>query len=170
MRRKTKLFSAFLAGMLLITAFGTTAFADSGNTTLTAQVPCTVTLSIGENGFVTVDGTKYTGDASFQKDLDTVVTYTISADSGYEIESVLYNGTDITSAAKSGSYTAAALTGNATLKVTFAKKAVPPSPPPANPAIPRTGDESPVMLWGMLLFVSGTALAVMLISRKRREN
>lgn len=65
MRKISKVFSAFLAVMLLITAFGTTAFADSGNTTLTAQVPCTVTLQIGEHGSITVDGTKYVVMAVF---------------------------------------------------------------------------------------------------------
>lgn len=120
MKSKVKLFSAFLAVMLFITAFGTTALADGGNTTLTAKVPCTVTLSIGENGSVTVDGTKYIGDASFQKDPDTVVAYAITPDSGYEINSVLYNGENVTSSVSGGVYTAPALTGNVTLTVLFA--------------------------------------------------
>ena len=123
MRKCNKILSALLAVMLLTTLFSVTAFADGGNTTLTAKVPCTVTLSIGENGSVTVDGTKYTGDASFQKDPDTVVSYSITPDSGYEINSVLYNGENVTASVSGGVYTAPALADNATLTVLFASTA-----------------------------------------------
>ena len=78
---------------------------------------------IGENGAVTVDGTKYTGDASLQKDVDVIVSYTITPDGGYEINSVLYNGENVTSLVSGGVYTAPALTGNATLRVLFASTA-----------------------------------------------
>ena len=123
MRKCNKILSALLAVMLLTTLFSVTAFADGGNTTLTAKVPCTVTLGIGENGSVTVDGTKYTGDTSFQKDLDTVVSYSITPDSGYEINSVLYNGVNVTASVSGGVYTAPALTNNATLTILFASTA-----------------------------------------------
>jgi hypothetical protein len=123
MRKYNKILSAFLAVMLLTMLCSIPAFADGGNTTLTAKVPCAVKLSIGENGSVTVDGTKYTGDASFQKDLDSVVSYTITPDSGYEINSVLYNGENVTASVSDGVYTAPALTDNATLTVLFASTA-----------------------------------------------
>lgn len=165
MRKYSKILSAFLAVMLLITAFGTTAFADEGTTTLTTTVPCTVTLQIGERGAVTAAGTKYTGNASFQAALNTVLTYTISPDSGYKISKVTYDGTDVTEAAKSGTYTAAALQGNVTLTVTFVKKTI----TPTDPTSPKTGDESHMALWIGLMCVSGAGLGMLLISRRKRR-
>ena len=123
MKQIARLFSAFMMVIILTQGFSIPAFAESGDTTVTTTVPCTVTLSIGENGSVTVDGTRYTGKASFQKDLDTVVSYTITPDSDYEINSVLYNGENVTASVSGGVYTAPALTGNATLTVLFASSA-----------------------------------------------
>ena len=180
MRKYSKILSAFLAVMLLSMLFSVPAFAYGGNTTLTVKVPCTVTLSIGENGSVTVDGTKYTGDASFQKELDTVVSYTITPDSGYEINSVLYNGENVTASVSGGVYTAPALTDNATLTVLFASTAHPPTKIPDHgdggyivnyvaPRFPKTGDESHVALWIALLCASGAGIAALVISRKKRK-
>ncbi|MBP3204658.1 MAG: LPXTG cell wall anchor domain-containing protein [Lachnospiraceae bacterium] len=179
MKNKAKLFSAFLAVMLLISAFSVFAFADGGTTTLTAHVPCTVTLQIGEHGSVTVDGTKYIGDASFQKDPDTVVAYTITPDSGYEINSVLYNGESVTSSVSGGVYTAPALTGNVTLIVLFTSTAPAPTKYPhpgggdymANymGRSPKTGDESHVALWIALLCASGAGIAALMISKRKRK-
>ncbi len=120
MKRTVKLFSALLAVLLLTAALSLTVYADEGSMKVTAVIPCTVTLSIGENGSVTADDTTYTGDASFQADPDTVLNYTITPEDGYEIDSVTYNGEDVTSTTAAGSYTAPALTGNAELIVTFA--------------------------------------------------
>ena len=123
MKQIARLFSAFMMVIILIQVFPISAFAESGNTTVTTTVPCTVKLCIGENGSVTVDGTRYTGNASFQKDLASVVSYTITPDNDYEINSVLYNGENVTASVSGGVYTAPALTGNATLTVLFASTA-----------------------------------------------
>lgn len=123
MKRTVKLFSALLAVLLLFAALSRPACADEGSMTVTTVIPCTVTLSIGENGSVTADNTTYTGDASFQADPDTVLIYTITPEKGYEIDCVTYNGEDVMSSVAEGSYTAPALTGNAELIVTFAPAA-----------------------------------------------
>ncbi len=165
MKRESRLFFTFLAVVLLVSAFSVSAFADGGTTTLTTTVPCTVTLQIGEHGAVTVNGTKYTGNTSFQAELDAVLTYTITPDSGYEISKVTYYGTDVTASAKSGTYKAAALKGNVTVIVSFAKKSV--TPPPPNS--PKTGDGSNPVLWAALLTVSSVTVAAALFFRKRRK-
>lgn len=119
MKSKAKLISAFLAVLLLLSAFGLTAFAESGSTTLTTTIPCTVTLQVGEHGKVTVDGTDYTGNASFQRDADTAVTYTFTPNGLYSVDKVIYNGTEVTGELSGNTWTAPALTGNAALSVSF---------------------------------------------------
>ena len=111
-----KIFSAFLAVLLLISLFSVTAFAD---TTLTTTIPCTVTLQVGDHGKVTVDSTDYTGNASFQRDAGTVLTYTFSPNGLYSIDKVIYNGAEVTGELSGNTWTAPALTGNAALSVSF---------------------------------------------------
>lgn len=119
MKSKAKLISAFLAVLLLLSAFGLTAFAESGSTTLTTTIPCTVTLQVGEHGKVTVDGTDYTGNTSFQRDAGTAVTYTFTPNGLYSMDKVIYNGTEVTGELSGNTWTAPALTGNAALSVSF---------------------------------------------------
>lgn len=119
MKSKAKLISAFLVVLLLLSLFSVTAFADSGNTTLTATIPCTVTLQVGDHGKVTVDGTDYTGNAGFQRDVGTAVTYTFTPNGLYRVDKVIYNGTEVTSELSGNTWTAPALTGNAALSVSF---------------------------------------------------
>ena len=119
MRKNGKILSAFLAVLLLLSAFGLTAFAESGSTTLTTTIPCTVMLQVGEHGKVTVDGTDYTGNASFTAAVGTVLTYTFTPNTLYKVDKVIYNGTDVTGELSGSTYTAPALAGNATLSVSF---------------------------------------------------
>ena len=119
MRKNGKIFSAFLAVLLLLSVFSMTAFADSGSTTLTTTIPCTVTLQVGEHGKVTVDGTDYTGNGSFQRDAGTAVTYTFDPNGLYSVDKVIYNGVEVTDELSGNTWTAPALTGNAALSVSF---------------------------------------------------
>lgn len=119
MRKNGKILSAFLAVLLLLSLFSVTAFAESGSTTLTATIPCTVTLQVGDHGKVTVDGADYTGNASFQRNAGTVVTYTFDPNGLYSVDKVIYNGTEVTSELSGNTWTAPALTGNAALSVSF---------------------------------------------------
>lgn len=113
-----KILSAILVLLLLTSAFSITAFAED-STTVTVKTPCEVTLQVGEHGKVTVDGTDYSGNTSFRKNAGTVVTYTLSPNTLYQIDKVIYNGTDVTGSLSGNTYTAPALTGNATLSVSF---------------------------------------------------
>ena len=119
MRKIKKTLSAFLTILLLVSAFGITAFAEGGNTTLTTTIPCTVTLQVSDHGKVTVDGADYTGNASFQRDAGTVVTYTFTPNGLYSVDKVIYNGVEVTSELSGNTWTAPALTGNAALSVSF---------------------------------------------------
>ena len=119
MRKNGKNLSAFLAALLLLSLFSITAFADSGSTTLTTTIPCTVTLQVGDHGKVTVDGTDYTGNASFQRNAGTAVTYTFDPNGLYSVDKVIYDGTEVTSELSGNTWTAPALTGNAALSVSF---------------------------------------------------
>ena len=119
MNKIKKTLSAFLTILLFVSAFGVTAFAEGGNTTLTTTIPCTVTLQVGDHGKVTVDGTDYTGNASFQRDAGTAVTYTFSPNGLYSVDKVIYNGVEVTSELSGNTWTAPALTGNAALSVSF---------------------------------------------------
>ena len=109
MRKNRKFFSAFLAVLLLLSLFSVTAFAESGSTTLTATIPCTVTLQVGEHGKVTVDGTDYTGNGSFTEAVGTVLTYTFTPNTLYKEDKVIYNGTDVTGELSGNTYTAPAI-------------------------------------------------------------
>ena len=131
--------------------FTKTAVAPSANST--------VTLSIGQNGSVTADGIKYTGDASFDKSADNVVTYTITPDSGYRIECVLYNGKNVTASVSDGVFTAPALTGDTVLTVRFTSSVQP------DDSIPRTGDDSNRL--AILISIIGlAAMGAVLFTRK----
>lgn len=162
MRNIRKTFSAFLAVLLLLSLFSVTAFADSGSTTLTTTIPCTVTLQVGDHGKVTVDGTDYTGNASFQRDAGTVVTYTFTPNSLYSVDKVIYNGVEVTDELSGNSYTAPALTGNATLEVSFKLLGGLPNPP-------HTGDSNLAsILFTVSAFGLGFVLLILITARKRK--
>ncbi len=118
MKHKTKLTSAFLAVLLLL-CMSVTAFAANDTTIMTLNIPCTVSMQIGEHGKVTMDSTDYIGNSSFQKAVGEAVSYTFKPDTLYAIDKVIYNGTDVTAELSGSTYTAPALDGNKTLQVSF---------------------------------------------------
>lgn len=113
-----KTVAAFLLVIFLFSALASPAFA-TGSQTVTTSVPCTVTLQVGEHGKVIVEGAEYTGDASFQKNRDTVVTYTFAPKLFYSVDKVIYNGTEVTGSLSGDSFVAPPLTENASLSVSF---------------------------------------------------
>lgn len=153
---------AFLAALLLLSVFGSTAFADGGNTSLTVNVPFTVTLQVGDHGKVTVDGTDYTGNARFQRDAGTVVTYTFTPNGLYSVDKAIYNGVEVTDELSGNTYTAPALTGNATLEVSFKLLGGLPNPP-------HTGDSNLAsILFAVSAFGLGFVLLILITARKRK--
>lgn len=162
MRKFRKTLLAFLAALLLLSVFSVTAFAESGSTTLTTTVPCTVTLQVGDHGKVTVDGTDYTGNASFQRDAGTVVTYTFTPNGLYSVDKVIYNGVEVTDELSGNSYTAPALTGSATLGVSFKLLGGLPNPP-------HTGDSNLAsILLAAAAFGLGFVMVIVITTSKRK--
>mgnify|MGYP004448311097 CR=1 FL=1 len=119
MKKYIKCLSVFLVVLMLLPAMSVTALAAGDSTTLTATIPCTITLQVGDHGKVTVGSTDYTGDTSFQEEAGIAVTYTFTPSTLYKVDKVIYNGTDVTDLLADNEYTAPALTGNASLSVTF---------------------------------------------------
>ncbi len=162
-RSQSGVFCVLCFCCLLLFGFTADAFAATeGAQKLSTEVPCTVTLNIGEHGSVTVAGKTYRGGTAFRAKLDTVLRYLITPDSGYEIARVVYDGIDVTARLGSGAYTAAALKGHVTVSVTFAGQTAP-------DGAPRTGDGSRTALWTALLCFSGAAGATVLILSVRRR-
>ena len=118
--KKRKIFFVTITFLLLLNICSMTVFAETGGSaTLTVEIPYQVTLQVENHGKVTADGTDYTGNSSFQKAKGTVVTYTFHPDALYEVGKVIYNGAEVTDELSGNSYTAPALTENASLSVSF---------------------------------------------------
>ncbi len=120
MKHIYKLLSSFLA-VVLICCMGVTAFAaeQTKQTTVTTNVPCNVTLQVGDHGKVSLDGNDYIGDTTVQKAYGSELTYTFTPDTLYKVDKVIYNGTDVTSELSGNTYTAPKLLDNASLSVSF---------------------------------------------------
>lgn len=158
-----KALCVFLFACLLLGCFTAPALAEKGGVqTITTAVPCTVTLTVGTHGSVTVNGTSYRGRAVFPAAWGEGLTLAFTPDSGYGLSAVRFGGTDVTALVKDGRYTAT-LTEDLTVTVDFARQALPEN-------VVRTGDDSCLWLWLLLTLGSGAAAAVLLAqSRKRRS-
>jgi len=180
--------------LILLFAFPIGAYADpSGTQDITVSIPCRITLQIGKNGSLTVNGTTYTGNAFFTAPVGTVLAYNITPGSGYKIAAFIYGGSNVTSKISGGSYTAPALTDHITVSVSFAPVTLPPgeggNPVPSIPdggntpslhpsaagsanhyfgSSPRTGDDSRIALW-VVLFISAAGLVFALPVFQRRN-
>ena len=122
MKKHKKLLSVFIVALLLLSVMSISTFAADGgvgSTTLTASVPCTVTLQVGSHGKVTVNSTDYTDNAGFTEAVGTALTYTFTPNTLYKVDKVVYNGADVTGELSGNTYTAPALAGNASLSVSF---------------------------------------------------
>lgn len=76
-----------------------------------------ITISAGKGGTVTQSGGLSTSDTSVQVNKGDKVTFTVTPDSGYKLESISYNGSDLS---KSGrTYTTGRVTKDSTLTVDF---------------------------------------------------
>lgn len=112
--------AGLLAGILALGA-PAAVLADT-TTTLTTKIPSvhTVDLDIGANGSVVIDGTRYRGEAKVEVGRLMEQTYQLDPDGGYRVESVSYDGEDVTDEAAGGSYQAPALNEDGiTLSVRF---------------------------------------------------
>lgn len=117
-----KLISVALLAVLLLWMC-LPAAAQSGSTTLTTRVPSHVTLQleICGKGSVTMDGETYSKSAAISLPRHAETPFTVTPRRGYRIDSVLYNGEDVTFQLRSGIFTAPAAQADATLTVIFVR-------------------------------------------------
>ena len=80
-------------------------------------------LRIGQGGSISHNGNVYTANSAIEVQPEATTTLQIQATPGYEIGSVIFNGTDYTAqVSEDGTLTLPALTANATLQVSFTQQ------------------------------------------------
>lgn len=148
---------------------------SNGTVTITTTVPetHTATLSITGEGTVTVDGKTYTAQSQELEipRLEELV-WTFTPADGYELDAVLYNGTDVTGKLADQSYKADSVYENGTeVSVTFTKKSGKESDTEKGTGnsrqqsggtssgkdSPKTGDPSDIYPWMIAFFASLSA-------------
>ena len=81
-----------------------------------------VSMQVGIGGTVSVNSMNYGNGSVIYANKDAVVTFNIVPNTGYEIASLTFNGTDVLSQITNGQYTTSVITGNSTFTVSFKKK------------------------------------------------
>ncbi len=162
---------------------------SNGTVTITTTVPetHTATLSITGEGTVTVDGKTYTAQSQELEipRLEELV-WTFTPADGYELDAVLYNGTDVTGKLADQSYKADPVYENGTeVSVTFTKESGKESDTEKGTGnsgqqsggtssgkdSPKTGDPSDIYPWMITFFVSLSAAGgIGLISVKKKKS
>lgn len=157
-------FCLFLLAVLAL-CMCTPAFAVSDTTKLTTTVPShfDMSVTIDGNGTLEINGNTLSQTNVIQVERHHDVTCKITPDVGYHINSVIYNGNDITADAKNGIFHLSPLDSDVTLHIAFA----------ANATTPNTGDNTyPVLLfYSISAFASLLGIAVLLtVNRKKSSN
>ena len=162
MKARSKIFSkaklfVLMAALTLVICFPVAAATNS--TTLTTTIPKTATLllELTGNGTVAVNGVAYTEPGTVEIPRNWAVELLITPDIGNEIKSVVYNGQDYTKEAKAGKITLPAITGEATLCVSFTEIAT----------APQTGDFLSPSFFVFLMLLSLVAIDVTRSFRKK---
>ena len=164
MKARSKIFSKAILCVLmaaLTLALSVSAAATTNSTTLTTSVPASFSLllEIQGRGTVTINSQTYTESGTILIPRNMDVTLQIIPEQGSYIESVLYNGSKITSTLVDGSVTLPAMNGDSTLVITFAAS--------QNP--PQTGDQAARMavLAEIAMLLSLCCLALVWKSKNR---
>ena len=132
----------------LLCALLPAAFADGQVQTVTLNIPCTVTVDVGEHGKVYSTGTTYPGKTvgSFQVWPGTRVSFLITPDTGYVVNVLTLSGKDVREGLRYGLY-GTVIEHSETLVVRFIKSATPPTPTPTaspTPVPTSTPTSSPI--------------------------
>lgn len=156
-----KLCGVLAFALLVIVLLGSAAMAeDNANISTVVPESNTVEISVQSGGKVTVDGSEnHTGDSDITRPRGSSITFTIVPDEGYEVDSVFYNGEDITDKIKNGEFDIEKLLSDGLLEVTFRK--VSPASPGGKTDSPKTADTTDTALWFCLTLIS--AVGVLLI-------
>lgn len=157
-------FCLFLLAVLAL-CICTPAFAASDTTKLTTTVPShfDMNVRIVGNGTLEINGNTLSQSSVISVERHRDITCKLTHDTGYHISSVIYNGNDITTDAKDGSFHLSPLESDVALSIVFA----------ANTSTPSTGDST----YPALIFHSITAIASLLgiavlltVNRKKSTN
>lgn len=136
--------------------------AASNSTTLTTTVPVTfpLKLELSGNGTVTINGLAYTQSETVEIPRNSTVELQITPHAENIIKSVVYNGHDYTKEAKRGKFTLPAITGEATLCVSFTE----------NTSTPATGDPYSPLCLTFLMFLSLIGVIAAFSFKKKKTN
>lgn len=118
-----------LVALTLTLSFSVTA---ANTTTLTTVVPSFISLSLQMqgNGTVTINGTPYTESARIQVERDSTMAVQIIPDNGYRLQSVVFNGENLTGNLIDGRLSLSVTEQDIILTICFS----------ADAANPQTGD------------------------------
>jgi len=163
MKARSKILTKAVVLVLLaaLTLMLSISAAAAGSTTLTTTVPETVTLAleIQGKGSVTVNGVSYSRSAEVVLPRGEDFLLQVQSAEGYETETVIYNGQDITDLLGKEEIILSARNTQLRLQVVFTKKA----------AGPVTGD---LRLHTVLtaMGISALCLAMLLTDQKKKRN
>ena len=115
----------------------------------------TITVTQATDGTISVNSTSgKVGDT---------ITVTATPDSGYKLKNILVDGKAITG------NTFVMKDADATVTAEFEKVTVP-AEPSKDTTSPQTGDNSNMILWVALLFISGGAVITLTVFTKRKKH
>lgn len=80
-----------------------------------------ITLQFGVGGSISVNNANYSNGSVIDAVKNTVLTFNITPNLGYEVASIVYKGVDVLNQYINGQFTTSAITENAVLNVTFKK-------------------------------------------------
>ncbi len=149
--------------LVCLMMFSTKVYAKEGSTEISTTVPekHTVTLDIGDYGYVLIDGKRYDSEDKYiEVERLSKHKYTIVVEEGYVIKSVYYG--DELIELIDNSFIAPEISEEIKLKVNFAKKSIADSEIVKDETVNNeksegidTGDDSKVLMMSMLMIVSG---------------
>ena len=181
MRKKKYIAKIGALCLMLAMLFPTAVFAAEQSTKLTTKVPNThtVRLEIGDHGSVTVGKETYTGTKEIQVERLAEVSYKIKVDGKYEIETVTYDGADVTEQLRGKTYQAPPINkDDIKLKVTFRDKkggsdsqtngTTGTNGSTKNPV--KTGDETNLALWIAVAAIAMGVLVATGVQKQRKKS
>ena len=179
----------FLVFVALLTTVPIALNAEPGGAQkISIMVPCMVTVDVGTNGQVVVNGNTYRNIvSSFTVSPGTTVSFTVTPDKDCSVSTLTMSGSNVLGELKNGVYSVV-LNKNETLVVQFAKGSTTPETTPSNKSkqtssntpsserqrkenttterTPRTGDDSPVLYYVIIMLTSIGAIVGLLIVRR----
>lgn len=131
-------------------------------TTLTANVPSVHTLhmELTGNGRIVVDGVPYENTAEIQIKRHSAPTISVTPDSGWELESVTFDGKDITEEFQSCTFTFPEMCDNAELIVVFEAKS----------STPQTGDKTNIEILSLVMLLSVLGMILCVVAHRKEAN